>query len=92
MLIGYVAQCADSWGSNVNSGGRRGIVVHGSWRGCSRRGIRSNPNQTIRVVIHPRKRPNTHALRGAGTPCLQKLWTEGLRVLKEQNPEFFAGE
>jgi hypothetical protein len=44
----------------------------------------------IRAVIHPDRSTNQDAVRGAGTPSLQAFWAEGLRVLKEQNPEYFA--
>lgn len=44
----------------------------------------------IRAVIHPDESSDTHAQRGAGTPSLQAFWAEGLRVLRQQNPEFFA--
>jgi len=48
-----------------------------------------NTGQTIRATIRPRKSSNGYARAGAATPCLKKFWAEGLRVLKEQNPEFF---
>jgi predicted amidohydrolase len=44
----------------------------------------------IRAVIHPDQSSNSVALRGASTPSLQPFWAQGLRVLREQNPEFFA--
>ncbi|UCG12120.1 MAG: carbon-nitrogen hydrolase family protein [Deltaproteobacteria bacterium] len=50
----------------------------------------SKVGQTIRATVHPRDSRNGYARAGARTPSLQKFWAEGLRVLKEQNPEFFA--
>ncbi|MBI4580272.1 MAG: hypothetical protein HY718_11255 [Planctomycetes bacterium] len=44
----------------------------------------------IRATIHPRHSGNDYAKRGAGTPSLRAFWAEGLRVLREQNPEYFA--
>jgi predicted amidohydrolase len=48
--------------------------------------------ETIRAVIHPNKSSNRYALFGAASPALRQFWAEGLRVLKEQNPEFFASQ
>jgi len=45
--------------------------------------------EIARATIHPKKSRNAYARNGASTPSLQKFWAEGLRVLKEQNPEFF---
>jgi len=44
----------------------------------------------IRAVIHPGQSSSNYARRGAETPSLKAFWAEGLRVLREQNPEFFA--
>ncbi len=46
--------------------------------------------EVIRAVIHPRESSNDYASAGAHTPSLHRFWGEGLRVLKEQNPEYFA--
>lgn len=48
------------------------------------------PGTAIRAVIHPDQSNNHVAKRGAGTPSLKAFWAEGLRVLREQNPEYFA--
>lgn len=50
----------------------------------------SDIGASIRAVIHPKKSSTSHATRGARTPSLKAFWAEGLRVLKQQNPEFFA--
>jgi predicted amidohydrolase len=51
----------------------------------------SEQGRTIRAIVHPDQSDDTHARRGAETPSLQAFWNEGLRVLREQNPDFFAG-
>lgn len=46
--------------------------------------------EVIRATIRPKESSNAHALRGAAKPSLRAFWAEGLRVLREQNPEYFA--
>lgn len=48
--------------------------------------------ESIRAVIHPKDSSTRHAERGARTPSLKAFWAEGLRVLREQNPEYFESE
>lgn len=48
--------------------------------------------QVIHAIIHPRASSNAYAVRGANSPALRNFWQEGLRVLKEQNPEFFENQ
>jgi predicted amidohydrolase len=48
-----------------------------------------NIGETIRAAIDPSRSSTTHAKRGAGTPSLRAFWDEAIRVLREQNPEFF---
>lgn len=45
--------------------------------------------EAIRAVIRPDQSRNDYARRGADRPSLRAFWREGLRVLAEQNPEFF---
>ncbi|GMU20782.1 MAG: hypothetical protein AMXMBFR13_08780 [Phycisphaerae bacterium] len=47
-------------------------------------------NEAIRAVIRPKDSRTDHARNGARTPSLKAFWAEGLRVLREQNPEFYA--
>ncbi|MHC4442299.1 MAG: nitrilase-related carbon-nitrogen hydrolase [Planctomycetota bacterium] len=46
--------------------------------------------EVIRATVKPKASSNGYARKGAATASLQKFWAEGLRVLKEQNPEFFS--
>lgn len=46
-------------------------------------------DEVIRAEIQPEKSRQDHARAGAETPSLRAFWNEGLRVLREQNPEFF---
>jgi predicted amidohydrolase len=47
-------------------------------------------NEVIRAVVHPDRSSNAYARAGAETATLRKFWEEGLRLLREQNPEYFA--
>jgi len=46
--------------------------------------------EVIRVTIHPKNSSSRHAQRGAAKSSLSAFWQEGLRVLREQNPEYFG--
>jgi predicted amidohydrolase len=50
----------------------------------------SGPDEVIRAVIHPDQSRRDYAQAGAETPSLRGFWQEGLRVMREQNPEYFA--
>jgi predicted amidohydrolase len=50
----------------------------------------SGANEVIRSVVQPNRSSNDYARTGAKTSTLQKFWEEGLRLLKEQNTEYFA--
>lgn len=45
--------------------------------------------QVIRATVHPKESSSRHAQRGAAKSSLSAFWQEGLRVLREQNPEYF---
>ncbi len=49
----------------------------------------SGVDEVIRAVIHPDQSRGDYAHNGANTPTLRAFWQEGLRVLREQNPEYF---
>ncbi|MGQ9651058.1 MAG: carbon-nitrogen hydrolase family protein [Phycisphaerae bacterium] len=46
--------------------------------------------QVIRATIRPKESSSRYAERGAAKPSLQAFWQEGLRVLREQNPDYFG--
>jgi predicted amidohydrolase len=80
---------------HVNSGdGGADGGSHGHSRIIDQRGTilaeaSSGVGEVIRATVHPSESSNGHARRGADSPALRAFWAEGLRVLREQNPEFF---
>ncbi len=79
--------------ANAGDGGADG-GSHGHSRIIDPRGnvlaeASTAPGEVIRATIHPSESSDGHAQRGADTPSLRAFWAEGLRVLREQNPDYF---
>lgn len=50
----------------------------------------STPDAVIRATIKPVMSRQDHVQNGHATPTLRGFWDEGLRALREANPEYFA--
>jgi predicted amidohydrolase len=83
-----VIQCnAGEGGPDEGSHGHSRIITH---EGRVLAEADDKAGTVIRATINPEQSNNSYAQCGAGTPALRAFWAEGLRVLREQNAEYFT--